>query len=113
MYQTKKMLDALGMKYEKIHACPNDCFLYRKEYVNAIVCLECGESRWKYGKDENEKKKIPAKIMWYFPPIPRFQRMFRSVECAKNLTWHANEREIDDKLRHLADSPSWKLIDTM
>ncbi|KAA0046260.1 hypothetical protein E6C27_scaffold284G00640 [Cucumis melo var. makuwa] len=39
--------------------------------------------------------------------------MFRSVECAKNLTWHATEREIDDKLRHPADSPAWKLVDTM
>ncbi|KAL0540929.1 hypothetical protein IC582_020954 [Cucumis melo] len=113
MYEAKKMLGALGMEYEKIHACPNDCCLYRKEYANAIVCPECGESRWKYGKDENKKKKIPAKIMWYFPPIPRFQRMFRSVECAKNLTWHATEREIDDKLRHPADSPTWKLVDTM
>ncbi|KAL0536446.1 hypothetical protein IC582_025395 [Cucumis melo] len=106
MYEAKKMLGALGMEYEKIHACPNDCCLYRKEYANAIVCPECGESRWKYGKDANKKKKIPAKIMWYFPPIPRFQRMFRSVECAKNLTWHATEREIDDKLRHPADSPA-------
>ncbi|KAL0541513.1 hypothetical protein IC582_021565 [Cucumis melo] len=51
--------------------------------------------------------------MWYFPHILRFQRMFRSVECAKNLTWHATEREIDDKLRHPADSPAWKLVDTM
>ncbi|KAL4038663.1 hypothetical protein IC575_002286 [Cucumis melo] len=39
--------------------------------------------------------------------------MFRSVEYAKNLTWHANEREIDDKLRHSADSPAWKLVDNM
>ncbi|KAL0541089.1 hypothetical protein IC582_021120 [Cucumis melo] len=38
--------------------------------------------------------------------------MFRSVECTKNLTWHATEREIDDKLRHPADSPAWKLVDT-
>ncbi|KAA0040432.1 transposase [Cucumis melo var. makuwa] len=113
MYEAKKMLGALGMEYEKIHACPNDCCLYRKEYANAIVCPECGESRWKYGKDANKKKKIPAKIIWYFPPIPRFQRMFRSVECDKNLTWHATEREIDDKLRHPADSPAWKLVDTM
>ncbi|KAA0042871.1 hypothetical protein E5676_scaffold108G00910 [Cucumis melo var. makuwa] len=84
MYEAKKMLGSLGMEYEKIHACPNDCCLYRKEYANAIMCHECGESRWKYGKDANKKKKIPAKII-----------------------------EIDDKLRHLADSPAWKLVDTM
>ncbi|KAL4021144.1 hypothetical protein IC575_019935 [Cucumis melo] len=107
------MLGALGMEYEKIHACPNDCCLYRKEYANAIVCPECGESRWKYGKYANKKNKIPAKIIWYFPPLPRFQQMFRSVECAKNLTWHANEREIDDKLWHPVDSLTLKLVDTI
>ncbi|TYK30539.1 hypothetical protein E5676_scaffold71G00030 [Cucumis melo var. makuwa] len=42
MYEAKKTLGALGMKYEKIHACPNDCCLYRKEYANAIVCFKCG-----------------------------------------------------------------------
>ncbi|KAA0038846.1 transposase [Cucumis melo var. makuwa] len=45
MYEAKKMLVALGMKYEKIHACPNHCCLYRKEYANTIVCSECSESR--------------------------------------------------------------------
>ena len=95
------MLGALGMEYGKIHAFPNDCCLYRKEYDNTIVFPKCGEFRWKYGKDANKKQKMLAKIMWYFPPIPRFQRIFRSVKCAKNLTWHANEKEIDDKLGHL------------
>ncbi|KAL0560574.1 hypothetical protein IC582_000983 [Cucumis melo] len=45
MYEAKKMLGALGMEYEKIHACPNSCCLYQKEYANAIVCTECSESR--------------------------------------------------------------------
>ena len=45
MYDAKKMLVALGMNYEKIHACPNHCCLYRKEYANTIVCSECSESR--------------------------------------------------------------------
>ena len=55
----------------------------------------------------NKKKKTSVKIMWYFSPIPRFQLMFRSVKYVKNLTWHANEREIDDKLRYPAASPAW------
>ncbi|KAA0040992.1 hypothetical protein E5676_scaffold228G00330 [Cucumis melo var. makuwa] len=42
MYEAKKILGALGMEYEKIHTCPNDYGLYRKKYVNAIVCPECG-----------------------------------------------------------------------
>ncbi|KAL0556571.1 hypothetical protein IC582_005085 [Cucumis melo] len=100
------------MSYEKIHACPNDFCLYRKEHANATECPECGESRWKYANNANGgKKQIPKKVVWYFPPIPRFKRLFRSIDIAKNLIWHSNERVIDEKLRHPADSPAWKLID--
>ncbi|KAI5344937.1 hypothetical protein L3X38_012814 [Prunus dulcis] len=31
MYEAKKTLCALGLSYEKMHACLNDCILYRKE----------------------------------------------------------------------------------
>ena len=34
-----------------------------------------------------------------------------NVEYAKNLTCHANDRIVDGKLRHPADSPAWKKID--
>ncbi|KAL4026552.1 hypothetical protein IC575_014988 [Cucumis melo] len=57
IYEAKKTLGALGMSYEKIHACPNDCCLYRKEHANATECPECGESRWKYANNANEGKK--------------------------------------------------------
>ena len=39
--------------------------------------------------------------------------MYKSSETANNLVWHAKERVRDDKLRHPADSPSWKLVDNM
>ncbi|PNX56743.1 hypothetical protein L195_g058357, partial [Trifolium pratense] len=28
-YEAKRMLCSIGMSYEKIHACPNDCVLFR------------------------------------------------------------------------------------
>ena len=31
-YQAKKILCPMGMVYKKIHACPNDCILYRHEF---------------------------------------------------------------------------------
>ncbi|XP_031739213.1 uncharacterized protein LOC116402909 [Cucumis sativus] len=112
LYEAKKTLGALGMEYEKIHACPNNCCLYRKEFANAIECPECGQSRWKNVKDTNERRKqIPSKVIWYFPIIPRFKRLFRSIECAENLTWHSTERINDGKLWNPADSPAWKLVD--
>ncbi|CAL9010834.1 unnamed protein product, partial [Prunus brigantina] len=77
MYEAKKTLCALGLSYEKMHACPNDCILYRKEYEDSTNCPTCGISRWKEGKDSILKEGVPAKVVWYFPPIPRFKRMFQ------------------------------------
>ncbi|XP_073120024.1 uncharacterized protein [Henckelia pumila] len=110
-YDAKKNLCALGITYEKIHACPNDCILYRKEYEDFNSCPTCGMSRWKMGQKDTIKEGVPAKVLWYFPPIPRFIRMFRNKEFSKELTWHADKRVNDGYLRHPTDAPSWKLVD--
>ncbi|XP_062118612.1 uncharacterized protein LOC133832258 [Humulus lupulus] len=111
-YEEKKTFCTLGMDYKKIHACPNDCVLYRNNLENATECPTCKTSRWKRGKEGKEGKKgIPAKVLWYLPPIPRFIRLFRNPEHAKNLIWHEDGRIKDDKLRHPTDSLAWKTID--
>ena len=77
IYEAKKTLNALGMEYEKIHACPNDCILYRNDLKDASSCPTCGTSRWKLDRTKTKKRKgVPAKVMWYFPYIPRFRRFF-------------------------------------
>ncbi|KAA0051876.1 transposase [Cucumis melo var. makuwa] len=102
------------MKYEKIHACRNDCCLFRKELSDANVCPSCGMSRWKIPKNsKKEVKNVPVKVMWYFSPIPRFERMFRSKETSKLLTWHGRKREVNDLLQHPKDALSWKKIDNL
>ncbi|RVW62423.1 hypothetical protein CK203_064180 [Vitis vinifera] len=114
MYEAKKTFSALGMEYKKIHACPNDCILYRNQYKDVIACPTCGKSRWKINNEEGKiKKGVPAKVLWYFPPIPRFKRMFQSSETAKHRIWHAKDKEYDGKLRHPSDSSTWKLVDHM
>ncbi|XP_062028678.1 uncharacterized protein LOC133744616 [Rosa rugosa] len=109
-YEAKKTLATLGMDYKKIHACPNDCILYRGQHADASSCPTCGESRWKLGKDNIEKQGVPGKVLWYFPPIPRFKRMFQSTKTSHNLTWHANERRKDEFMRHPADAPTWNSL---
>ncbi|TYJ97990.1 hypothetical protein E5676_scaffold487G00110 [Cucumis melo var. makuwa] len=39
--------------------------------------------------------------------------MFKNLENAKNLRWHAMDRKVDGIMRHPADTPSWRLIDHM
>lgn len=90
MYEAKKTLTAMGLNYKKIHVCPNDCILYRKEYIDATTYPTCGMLRWKLNKNEIENQSVPAKVLWYFPPIPRFRMMFQSVQIAKDLTWHVD-----------------------
>ena len=47
MYEVKKTMKVLGLEYEKIHACPNDCILYRNEFADLVECPNCGASRYK------------------------------------------------------------------
>ncbi|KAL3650054.1 hypothetical protein CASFOL_006457 [Castilleja foliolosa] len=117
-YTAKKILCPLGLGYKKIHACPNDCVLYRKGFKDMHECPICGISRYKKSDDDGASydastKKPPAKVLWYLPIIPRFKRLFASPTEAKNLRWHADQRIDDGQLRHPADSPQWKKMDQL
>lgn len=109
--EAKKTLCALGMDYEKIHVCPNDCLLYRGEWEDETICHICGASRWKLNKKGEEVEGVPAKVLWYFPLIPRLRNLFNTVQIAKDMTWHDSERQKDGKIRHPADAKTWKDVD--
>ena len=48
MYEAKQVVCPLGLEIQKIHACPNDCILYRgEEYENLDACPVCKASRYK------------------------------------------------------------------
>ncbi|XP_074342520.1 uncharacterized protein LOC141680107 [Apium graveolens] len=110
--EAKKSLCTLGMEYEKIHVCLNDCLLYRGERdEDETKCRICQASRWKLNKNGDELEGIPAKVLWYFPLIPRLRNLFNSPQTSKDLTWHDRERLKDGKLRHPADAQTWKEVD--
>ena len=69
-YEAKQLVCPLGLEVQKIHACPNDCILYRGDYENLDACPVCGALRYKIRKDdpvdvkgERPRKRVPAKIM--------------------------------------------------
>ncbi|XP_066387109.1 uncharacterized protein [Miscanthus floridulus] len=119
-YEAKKVVCPLGLKIQKIHACPNDCILYHgNEYENLDECPVCKASRYKIRRDDpgdvegeqRPRKKIPAKVMWYAPIIPRLKRLFRNKDHAKLLRWYKEDRKVDNMLRHPADGSQWRAID--
>jgi len=100
-YEAKKILCPMGMEYKKIHACPNDCILYQKDFELLKSCPRCGLSRYTLKqKDDDTIEDIendgsPMKVMWYLPIIPRMTRLFANPNYAKNLRWHVDERKCD------------------
>ncbi|XP_074356729.1 uncharacterized protein LOC141696494 [Apium graveolens] len=74
-------------------------------------CRICQASRWKLNKKGDVLEGIPAKVLWYFPLIPRLRNFFNSPQTSKDLTWHDRKRLKDGKLRHPADAQTWKEVD--
>ena len=51
-YAAKQVVYPLGLEIQKIHACSNDCILYRgEEYEKLDACPVCHASRYKIRRD--------------------------------------------------------------
>ncbi|KAH7851731.1 hypothetical protein Vadar_015845 [Vaccinium darrowii] len=80
-HEVRKVLGKLGLKYKKIHTCPNDCMLYWKEHVKDTECHICEP------------------------------RLFMSSKTASFMKWHDEGRTKDGCMHHPADSPAWQTFD--
>ena len=75
-YETKKIINKLGLNYIKIDACPNDCMLYWNEDESKESCKKWHSFRQK-PKGKGNKGDVPssgkkgnkilAKVLCYFP----------------------------------------------
>jgi hypothetical protein len=106
--EAKKVLKALGMEYKIIHACPNDCILYRDDYAHMTSCPECETPRY---KADMVSSKVPEKAMRYFPLIPRLLHTYRCSDLAELQVWHSKHRSSDGVMRMAVDSPANKLLE--
>ena len=80
--KARQVVTGLGMDYDRIHACVNDCVLFRNEHARLDVCPKCGEPRYKEGMQGTT---IPCKVLRHFSLIPRIQHMFGLGEQASFL----------------------------
>ncbi|KAL5718941.1 hypothetical protein ACHQM5_011792 [Ranunculus cassubicifolius] len=111
-YSAEKLIKDFQLEDEEIHACINDCCLFRRDLKNSVTCPTCSSSRWKIDERSKEiREGVPAKVLRYFPIIPRFKRMFRSLDMAKQLIWHSDNKSNDGNMRHPVDSKAWEEID--
>ncbi|KAK3183738.1 hypothetical protein Dsin_031024 [Dipteronia sinensis] len=61
-YEAKKIIKDLGLHYEKIDACDNDCIIYYKEYGEALECPVCRLPRWQPKGKSRKGKNVPWKV---------------------------------------------------
>ncbi|XP_023766938.1 uncharacterized protein LOC111915514 [Lactuca sativa] len=108
-YEAKTKLRKIGLGYQSIDACKNDCALFWKENGSMQNFPICKESRW---VDTTTKgKKVPQKVLRYFPLTPRLRRMYSSRLTAKDMSWHNTGRSIDGMMYHSVDGKSWQDFD--
>lgn len=105
----KQMLAMVGMDYNSIHACANDCILYRGEYVNLTSCPRCQKARY---RQDLQGQNVPIKVLRHFPLIKRICHMFKCKSISQMMTWHAENYSTDEVMRVPSDTPAWKHIDT-
>nr|GEW64714.1 hypothetical protein [Tanacetum cinerariifolium] len=111
-YAIKKTFKMIGLGYESIHACVNDCYLFWCDANKDVhFCPVYNTSRW---KDSNTPgKKVSKKVLRYFLIIPRLQHLYKSSHTAKKMTWHATRKCMQPgKMQHPVDGRAWKDFDT-
>jgi hypothetical protein len=115
MFKSQKVLRALKMLYEQIHACPKGCVLFRKAHADAKYYPKCKSSRYlevDSGDGEKRQSSYPMKILQYLLFIPRIQRLFMTEESTKQMTWHKNgKRYSPEKMVHPTDGEAWHHFD--
>jgi hypothetical protein len=84
-------LSALGLEYEKIDVCKDNCMLFYKEHKNETKCLKCGKLRFvKVVNEDGEKvtTNVAHKQLHYMPLTPQMKCVFLSKKIARHMRWH-------------------------
>ncbi|XP_058784647.1 uncharacterized protein LOC131659476 [Vicia villosa] len=111
-YNAKKSVEKLGLGCIKIHCCPNGCMIYYHPHDKHLrKCKIFGEDRYKHVIRNGKSKEIPLKKIWYFPFIPRLQRLYSSMQTASQMRWHHENVREPGYLSHSSDGEAWKHFD--
>lgn len=89
-----------------LHACQNDCILFRGEFEKSVSCPKCHQPRYKTGKAN-----VPQRTFHYLPLGPRLSRSFGTKDISYLLQSHGGEcqsTEMAGIMNDIHDSPKWK-----
>lgn len=106
-YDIKKLMRSLGLPYQKIDVCQDNCMIFWKDTENEESCLFCRKDRFRPTQKIGQKK-IAYRQMFYLPVADRLKRLYRSGNTAKDMRWHAEHFASDGEMCHPSDGEAWK-----
>jgi len=72
-YKGNKLFEGVCIEYGVIHACPNDCWLYKEESSNGTHCFKCRSSHF---REELQEVTTLHIRYWCMALNPRLEDMF-------------------------------------
>ena len=69
------MLCPMGMEYQQIHVCPNDCILYINEFEEMHKCPRCGVSRYKVKDDDECSSDESTKMLLHLGDFSQWKKI--------------------------------------
>ncbi|XBI00554.1 hypothetical protein VPH35_129553 [Triticum aestivum] len=73
LYQSDKILRALKMPYEKIHACDKGCALFRLQYADLNYCPICKSSKYAVVDNGMVRRRRPKSPLMFFGICQSYQ----------------------------------------
>ncbi|CAA7021405.1 unnamed protein product [Microthlaspi erraticum] len=103
-YEIQKMVSALGLPFQMIDVCIDNCMIFWREDANLDACKFCRKPRFQV---TSGRSRHAYKCMWYLPITDRLKRLYHSERTAGPMRWHA-EHSFDGKISHPSDAKAWR-----
>ncbi|XP_013624132.1 PREDICTED: uncharacterized protein LOC106330138 [Brassica oleracea var. oleracea] len=103
-YEVQKLVAGLGLPYQVIDVCIDNCMIYWRADENRERCKFCRKPRY---QDTTGRVPVPYKRMWYLPLTERLKRLYQSERTAEPMRWHA-EHLTNGEITHPSDAEAWK-----
>ncbi|KAI9118686.1 hypothetical protein K1719_010131 [Acacia pycnantha] len=85
--------------------------LYYKDDAELTNCKFCEHDRYKVVRVGRKMTRQALRKMWYFPLVPRLQRLYSSEQTAAHMRWHHEHRREEKFVAHPSDAEAWLKFD--
>ncbi|KAL1222999.1 hypothetical protein V5N11_019494 [Cardamine amara subsp. amara] len=103
-YAIQKLVSGLGLPYQMIDVCRDNCMIFWREDENLEFCRFCGKERFQVSTG---RTRIPYQRMWYLPITDILKRLYQSDRTASGMRWHG-EYQFTGDISHPSDAEAWK-----